>query len=236
MQTFDHVSPTDMSQFLYYCPEQWSFGKQGVVGLPVDDTPLLLGTAVHNAIVDYFATIPTKPTPVEIDNQVRQSFSFVFDEFKAQRIKVQRLLDNFVKVEQSRLKTFRTFKPALVEKRLSYDIFVGIVDAYFQDDAVCMDWKTGVGSDTLSNAYLLQGSTYRFLLTKSGYSCKKVLVVALGGGKVYEVPQTSDGWLYGEVDKFRNGNVYPKKGPWCADCSFNVRCQFKEVGLGMWDI
>lgn len=225
-----------MSQFLYYCSEQWSFGKQGFKGLPTDDTPILLGTAVHNAIVDYFATISPKPTPVEIDNQVRKSFSFVFDEFKTQRAKIQRLLDNFVKVEQSRLKTFHTFKPTLVEKKLSHDIFVGIVDAYFQDDAICMDWKTGVGSDTLSNAYLLQGSTYRFLLTKSDYPCKKVLVVALGGGRVYEVPQTSDGWLYNEVEKFRNGTPHTKVGPWCADCAFNVRCQFKEIDLGLWDI
>jgi len=229
------ISPSELNSFLF-CGSKWDFGKKNLPQLPTDDSKLLLGTSVHQAIGDYYTKIPSKPTLIEIENQAQKSFGDFVENTSHQKQKVERLLKNFIRVEQSRLKTFKVFKPSMIEKKIYFDVLVGIVDAYFQEDGICIDWKSGYAGDTLSNDYLRQGACYRMMLNKTGLPCNKVILAMLDNGRCFEVPQTSDSWVYAEIDKFKFGTVHPNPGNWCQNCQFSIRCQFEQLGVGLWDI
>jgi CRISPR/Cas system-associated exonuclease Cas4 (RecB family) len=205
-------------------------------GIPVDDTPMLLGKAFHQAIEDYYRYIPAKPDVRDIDFQVRKTFEqYLGTDFPHLHQKIERIVENFINFEVKRLHAFKQFKPTFTEKYLEIQfdgiIINGSIDAYWESDAICVDWKTG---RTHEDNFNRQGTIYRSLLTKNNYPCKKVLFVLLDDNTTYEVPFTTEAWLKQEIEYMRRGVIFPNRGPHCAWCPYVISCEFQ--GVNLWDL
>ena len=228
------ISPSDLNLF-YQCPLKWKYQHEGVQGIPVDETARLFGIAIHNIIALYFnkisANIPDKPTEGEISYYLKLAIKEGYDPVLSMRdAKAKRILKNFLNFEKQRLKSWKIYKPEIVEQKLEVGPITGIIDFY--GDGIIIDWKTGAEMDENNKYILRQGTIYKILLEKHKKPVRKILFVFLDSGKTIELPPTTEGWVVNEIkqmlDMIKLNRFPAKPSPLCAYCPFILRCQFRN--------
>jgi len=230
------LSPSDLNQF-FSCPLQWKFRREGRVGIAVDDRTMLLGSNIHHMITMYFQRISDRPTAAEVKRIAENVWEEGFDEQNLRTLKRrgERCWQNFVRFELERLRSWRTYKPTLVEAKLSNDVYVGIVDFHSDPQRTTVDWKTG-GLDQIGKEEMRQGKIYKILLEDNGYQTDRVLFVALQTGRVLEMPMVTRGWLDRESERMvgmvRRGQFPRNPGPRCGYCPYILDCEF--LGVCLW--
>jgi len=229
----ESISPSDLNRFSR-CPRNWFLNKKGVAGVAVPEREKLYGRAVHNAIQLYFQKIPDNPTAEDIEVTAQEAFeegrTYAMKGFKA---KTKRIVENFVAFEKKRLRTWREYKPSLVEKWMEAKLFEdlppfrAIIDFY--GDGVIVDWKTGKAG-RMGNSNLRQGKVYEMVLRNLGYDVKKVSFFNLDLGTNLEVPRVTDGWIYKVARRMMDmveAERFPKNpSGLCTRCQFQLDCEF----------
>lgn len=225
------TSPSQMNLF-FACSRRWLYNKQGKRGIVTDDSALVFGKTVHNAIEEFFRKVPDHPSADEIESIAKK----VFGEYDRQMIRerkqrLERIRDNFISFEKKRMRTWKHYKPTLVEEKLKSSQFVGILDFYSKEEGVAIDWKTG--SSMMSPNHLRQGKIYELLLRENNYTVKKVIFFSLESGMALPVPRVTDGWIQKELDRMRNeieqGRFFANRGPLCGWCPYILDCDFGET-------
>jgi len=217
--------------------------KTRKVGIAVPEKPRLYGKSIHNCLAIYFQKIPDKPTGEEIELVARETFeeckTFAMKGFKA---KTKRVLENFIGFEKKRLRTWKVYKPTLVEKWMEAKIFEDLpsfrVIIDFYGDGTILDWKTGKAGG-MSESRLRQGKIYELVLAKLGYSVERVTFFSLDVGTNLQVPRVTAGWIYKEarrmVDMAENDRFPKKPSGLCPYCEFQIDCEFSDRCL-FWGI
>ena len=227
-----HVTVSDLNKFLR-CSQDWFYSKSGVRGIPVSDDDMIFGRVVHEGIDSYYNQIDENYRLPDIENAARQAWSDkVFGEVPTLHKRAEEQLASFIKFESWRRSEWRQFKPTFSERSLGDGFFYGRVDAYWQTEQVCVDFKTG-GNGMLTDDMIRQNAVYRTILGAGSYPCKKVLFAMLAHGVVKEAPAVPAAYLDAEVTKYRDGRITPNRGVWCQNCTFVIRCEFKDLNL--WD-
>ena len=213
------------------CPYNWILGKKGVIGLPLDNQAGQFGLSVHRSIAEYYKRIPDKPRHVEIENCATKAFNdIVLSELPTLEKRCEKQLQNFIKFEKERLRTWKQFKPTLVEEKISDGYIVGVIDAYWELDQICVDWKTGGNSDITDNM-IIQSAFYHTLLEYSNYKVLRTIFVMLSSGTHKDAPSTTKAFLEKTIDEFRNSKIVPIEGIHCNYCGFIIRCQLRNFTL-----
>jgi len=231
------MSPTDMGS-IKHCPLQWQFGREGRVGIEVDFRRRLLGSNLHNMIKIYFQRISDKPTRAEIKRIAENIWEEKFNsrDLNSLRKRGEQCWANFVSFELNRLKTWKVYKPTLIEAKQENDNYVCIADFHSDSEKTTIDWKTG-RLDQLGDAELYQGKINLVVLSDLGYQTRKFLFVALYTGRVLEMPMVTESWLEQERQRMmkmiRSGNLQKHPSPLCGWCSYILDCQFGGVCLWM---
>lgn len=231
----DKISPSSLNKFRI-CPFWWYCEQKGFPGIPVDDRAAQLGRAIHNCVLIYYSKIPSHPTENGIEKIAREAFKDgAVPIMKSMRSKTNRILKNFIEFEKKRLRTWSQYKPTFVEKSFEAKVFEdipklkGIIDFYSKEEATIIDWKTGQGSWTDSNAR--QGKIYELLLRKHGYPVKRIYFFNLNTERFIQVPSVTDGWIYRElkamVDMVENNRFPARKSGICDYCPYILECEFR---------
>ena len=232
------LSPSDINSF-FFCPRKWYLGIiLGIQPMPVPKPELEFGIMIHNIIADYYERIDNKSlTEHEIRRLIVDSFKKGYvkiAEYKSSNSKMKRILKHFTEFELKRLRTWKQFKPTFVEKRLEAAPFVGKVDAYWRDEGIVIDWKTGNYS-VMTTELMRQGTIYKLLLEAYNYPVKKVIFAFLDKNKFLEMPITTKGWIENEikkmVDMIKSGRFPGRHDKLCGRCEFQLACLFGDIHL-----
>jgi CRISPR/Cas system-associated exonuclease Cas4 (RecB family) len=198
-----------------------------------------LGTLVHGIIEDYFGTIALREaiTTGDIEYIAKTKFSSHWDEnkhdFPRLYKRTKRNIDNFISIEQRRLKTWKNYQPTTIEKQLYSGPFSGKMDWYSETEHAIIDWKT---SDTsyLSNSMLIQGSIYKILAERNNMPVKKVFFALTYPGLLLEMPPQTMNWLKKELSpmvKMLKEDDFPrKKSGICKTCGYTDHCGLSNGG------
>ena len=232
------VSPSDMNSFLPNsgCPLKWSYRKENRPGIMMDKLAMFLGSNIHNMIKKYFECVSDKPSEAEVKSIAKSVYEEDFNKRMLGSVKKKAEIcwRNFVTFELDRLKTWKIYKPTLVEEKLSGEGFIGIVDFHSDHLMITIDWKTG-NLNQLWNNELRQGKVYKTLLRSNRHRVKTVLFVALYTGRVLEMPMVTADWIDGERSKMvkmvEEGRFPKHVGPLCGWCPYVLDCEFSEVCL-----
>ena len=232
------VSPSDMNGFLpdSGCPLRWRSRKERRVGIAVDRLRMFLGSNIHEMIKTYFQRISEKPSAAEVKSVAESVFQEGFNrrELSDEKKRAERCWDNFVSFELNRLKTWKIYKPSLVEEKLTNEKYVGVIDFHSDPQSTAIDWKSG-NLNQLGDNELRQGKVYENLLGSNEHRTGTVLFVALFTGRVLEMPNVTDGWIDGERSKMLGmvrQHQFPKSvSPLCGWCPYILDCEFSEVCL-----
>lgn len=223
-------SPSSLNTF-FQCPRRWYYQRTHAPQNLVDDRRALLGSAIHGMIEVYFTRQKERPTLHDVEKLAWEIFNTTYDpvikEFESLS---KRLWTNFIKFEKERLKSWRIYKPELVEASFELTSGLrGIVDFY--GDNKIIDWKTGTFY-YMTKDYVRQGNIYRYMLTRAGYKVDDVLFVFLRDLKVVKIPNKGDGWVEEEVRKVKamiDKGYFPKKpSKLCNYCEYRLVCEFSE--------
>jgi len=229
------ISPSDINSF-FFCPRRWYLSIiLGIPEMPVPQPERELGILVHNNIAEYYTKISEKPTPEEIQKVATDVFAKNYIPIPgADPKKYEQIMHNFISFEIKRLKTWKRYKPLLVEQRLEAPPFIGVVDAFFDVDKVVVDWKTGNYS-VMNNDLMRQGAIYKILLEAHGYKVEKVIFVFLYRNKILEMPETTIGFVLKDIEQMvemiKNGRFPGRNDKFCNKCPFQLACRFSDIHL-----
>jgi len=240
-----YLSPSKINTF-YTCPYQ--YWAKYIAQLPEIITPTgprLFGNMVHNIIVCYYDKINDKTPLLEAYSKIEEAFVEGADYRTGKRTKTLKTIQrNFMKFEKERIEAKKP-KPKLIEKKLKSDLFPdlppfgGIIDAYFEDDGLCVDWKTG-SYEEMDESRMIQGKVYEMVLKDNGYPVEKVLFNNLNLGRRLTLPQITDGWLETKVKHMisviKSGRFVPQESGlcngWCGyvlSCNTRHKCPWGET-------
>ncbi len=220
------------------CPKQWQLHKTGAVRIPTDTDFRDLGTLTHEAIKEYFSMIGDHPS----SDNIRSIFTAVFEQHFEQyrltrlRLRADKLRDNFISFEISRLKTWKNYRPTLVEIKLEARGYVTIVDFYSQPNRTLIDWKTGNKQD-LTDDDLRQSKVMEVVLKEKGYPVEKIFFVALYPNRSFEIPHIADGFIDHEREHMLHSiqlGQFSRLGidrGLCSWCDVVLSCQLEECNL-----
>lgn len=225
------ISPSRMNLF-FSCPRRWQYEQQERRGIVTDDRALLFGKTVHNAIEEYFRKVPVHPGADEIEGTAKKIFEecgrHMTREYKQ---RLERIRNNFTSFEKKRMRTWKHYKPTLVEEKLKSTQFVGMLDFYCKEEGVAIDWKTG--SSMMSPNHLRQGKIYEVLLKENDYPVKRIIFFSLESGMALPVPRVTDGWIQREADRMQSmierGRFFTNRGPLCGWCPYILDCDFEKT-------
>lgn len=234
----ESISPSDLNQFSN-CPYKWKLKKSKALEVEVPNEAMLFGSAIHQCIARFYHVISEHPTPDDIKEKAEETFSDF--ELKGVKAKTKKVMDNFVDFEIKRLKTWKQYKPTLVEKKLISNLFPDlpefrcIVDAYWKLDETGIDWKVSMGN--FEGDALRQGKINEMLLVKNSYPTKRFMFFSLLTGVNNQAPRVTDGWIYklasGMVESVRLERYPAIKSGLCAYCEFIINCEFR--GRCLWE-
>lgn len=233
-----YLSPSRINQFRN-CPRQYLYEKEERRTIPTDDSALIYGKAIHNAILSYFLEISDDPNPDEIEEVTKTSFAEGgVDVIESNKARTKKIIENFINFEQKRLKK-GNYKPTLVERKFQAELFsdlpsfTGKTDLYVKGQKLLVDWKTGKG--IMSDSWMLQGKIYEMALKNEGYPVERIVFVGLETGQSLDLPRTTEGWVYkivkGVVDMISRDRFPKCETPLCGWCPYQLACGFEGVGL-----
>jgi len=209
------------------------------------DEAMIFGTTIHNIVVLYYDKIDNDTRIDEIDMRLDEAFveggNWLTDRRKT---RVRTIQNNFKEFEKNRIKN-KINKPILLEHSTTHDLFPdlppikGIVDAYYEDVGMAVDWKTGKYEE-MTDDRMIQGKIYEMLLKEDGYPVKKVLFNNLNLGRQLTLPKITDGWIQKEISQMVDmvhADRFPKKesglcNGWCPyilSCHFDGICPWSDI-------
>ena len=241
----DYLTPSKINTF-NQCPfKYWAHYIARQPQICTDGRAARFGSAVHNIVVLYYDKIDNDSNLKEVSEKMEEAFvegaDWRTDNFKTRLKKVQRNLKAF---EVERLDKGWN-KPTLLEKRLKAEFypdmppFEGIVDAYFEDQKMAVDWKTGKYEE-MDTSRMVQGKIYQMLLDANGYPTEKILFNNLTLGRRLTLPRITEGWVENVVRQMLQmikNERFPKRSSglcngWCGyalSCAFNKTCPWSDV-------
>jgi len=229
------LSPSSLNTF-FKCPRRWLYEHQGKSGVVVDEGAILFGKVVHSTIEEYFRKVPETPTIDEIEKIAQEVFErngrLVEDKKRFNKI-----CRNFIEFEINRVRSWKRYKPLLVEEKLKGGGFVGVIDFYGEETVI--DWKTGNHSLSADSDILRQGKIYEMILRENQRPVKRIIFYSLENKTIVPFPQVSDGWIYREVERMKdmvekdqfpaNWSRMCRYCPFQLDCSFEGECYWRMV-------
>jgi hypothetical protein len=230
--TASQISPTALSRFRE-CPARYRYSKEKSMPTIITDTEALeRGSKFHDQFIrSYFQAIPDYPNETQVQLTAEQIFKQTFgstpddDEHK--------LLIHFIKFEQSRLRTAKTYKPEMMETTFRTDNYNCRIDFYWNNTII--DWKTSK-TDRLDEDMMRQGAINKLASHEHGVIVDKVVFVLLWSGKTLEIPYIPEPWIQGQISELRQAerlDIWPtKRSKNCKFCPYLLRC-FGE-GRSLW--
>ena len=243
------MGPISQSQMYYaeHCPHSWYFYRIKAQQIQGDMTYMTIGTIIHESIEEYFKVIGDNPH----SGQITGTFKSIVDKnwavyeslLKEYSGRKDKCVANFVNFEVNRSLTAKKYKPTLLEQDLKAIIgrieYRAIVDAFWEEEGLIADWKTG-NKNMLSAQDYLQGQIETMILREHGYTVKKVVFVSLFSGLVLELPKVTDEYVHEKAMKminYWNTGKFPKnRGQGCNMCQWNLRCKLEDRGICVWQL
>ncbi len=237
------ISPSFINSF-EQCSLKWNYTQhEEYPKLPIYIEAADEGIEIHEAIKTYFDNVIDRPTKDQVRKLATMSFESVVGTLKA---KTKRCLENFISFELKRLVTWKTYKPEMVETRITLDqteLFnyfaiqspveaTNIIDFYC--DGVLIDWKTG-NISYIDEDIMFQLMFGRLFLEAKNHKVRKMLVVAINSGLELECPVSSRTWFIDRIEKIlkkiSDGNFIPTKSPLCNYCEYQLRCEYENTSI-----
>jgi len=247
MQLNKKFSPS-LANYLNQCSLRFYYDSLELPQLPIYVPQADLGSEIHQIIKLYFQNIVDKPSSKQIRHIAEKTFEAVFT-LTAQKAKAKRLLENFITFEIERLKSWKTYKPELIESKLelssetcktTFDLnlpegMVTFVDFY--GNKTLIDWKTGTIPYIDENTQF-QLAFMKMLLEYNNHNVEKAYIVALQSGTVLELPRTTNGWVTNQIKHILNiietEQFKPHRTRLCEGyCKYELRCEFNQQCLWM---
>jgi hypothetical protein len=244
-KALERLSPSEMKGAIE-CPYNWYCGVLGYKRLPSDMTYANAGSAVHQAIAEYYQVIGDPPSK----NSIRSTFENVLDRVwtkygldsvKYVSSRKRSAIDNFTSFELSRLGKWKNYKPSMTESKLEVNLrditFATIVDAYWEQDETIIDWKTGK-MNNLDEFDYIQGHIMTMVIRALNKPVSRVIFVCTTTGLRLEMPKIEDNFIFDRVDKlkeFAEKGKFPKRrGRHCGYCDNVIRCQLSDRSWHLW--
>lgn len=228
------ISPTELNSFST-CPLSWYYGKQKYPCLTTDDSSLMFGRGVHEAIELYYQNISDNPSESSMSAVLEDALTDTCSQLEISSRELEKVIKNFVAFESRRKQISKHYKPTLVEKRIENDKYVCIVDAYFGDIGLAVNWKTGYSS-RLYDGHLIQGKIESMVLESNNYPVKRHAFVMLCTGSVFPLPTVTESWVDSEresmINSIKSGLLQKHEGFQCDYCPYILRCQMR--GRKLW--
>lgn len=244
MELTQKISPS-LVNYVRQCPLRWKLDKIGAPQIPIYVKEADLGFVFHNIIKLYFQNIHERPTSKQIRSVAEKMFEVGYT-LDTMKIKAKRLLENFIQFETNRLKTWRVYKPEMVEEKieigkdkiksvLNIDVpenFVTIIDFY--GDKTWLDWKTGA-MPYMTEELQFQYGFSKLMLELSEHMVEKAYFVSLSSGTQIEPPRTTTGWVLQIIkvvlNIVQNERFRPHRTHLCNYCPYTLFCDFSNTCL-----
>ena len=244
MQLEQRISPS-LVNYIRQCPLRWKLDKIGAPQIPVYVKESDLGIVFHNIIKLYFQNIHENPSPKQIRNTAEKMFEVGYT-LDTQKVKAKRLLENFIQFETERLKTWKTYKPEMVEEKieiekdkiksvLNIDVpenFVTIIDFYGNN--TWLDWKTGA-IPYMTEELQFQYAFSKLMLELSNHTVEEAYFVILSTGTLMQPSKTTRGWISQKIktvlDIVQNEKFKPHRTHLCDYCTYALKCDFINTCL-----
>lgn len=209
----ENLSQSDLSCFLT-CPRQWYYWQIHAPALHIDDTYARLGSFVHEKIALF----------------IKEGK----DEFDVIPSRLLRFSDEIRNMKKNFLSFIKKYgRPDLTEYIIELDGVKGIIDAFYSERQIAVDWKTS--KKTEIDSYLeRQASVYVYLLEENGYRVKKFIFYFLREGIEREIPrnQIRRDVMLQEFRYMRymieQKNFPAIRGLHCFFCPFQILCDKED--------
>jgi len=231
----DHTfSPSQISTH-ENCPFQWQSSVQRLPQIATETKFADAGNVIHQSIAEYFKVINPTPNRGEIEGTIQTILDRNWGASGLKRMDSRKdtCLQNFVRFEDKRRRTWKQYKPTSIEQQLSVTVnsinYRTIVDAYWKEDATIVDWKSGK-MNQIGVSEQIQGQVMRMVITAMGNPVNKVIFAALLVGLELEMPNVTNGFVESKIRSMIEHarlDMFPKKKSYlCVWCSYNLRCRF----------
>lgn len=226
----------------YGCPFNWNSGRQRLPRIYVETKYADFGHITHQSIAQYYKTISDRPHK----GAIKGTFSTIMEEnlsasgLKRMGTRKDRCIENFVKFEVKRLKTWKQYLPTHIEEKKQARVgsfnYRTIADVYWEKDETIVDWKSGKMIQ-IGIIERIQGQVMKMVWNALGFPVRRVIFAALYTGLELEMPATTQGFVESMVRSMfeynRLGHYPKKKGPLCFWCGFQLRCALEGRCLWM---
>jgi hypothetical protein len=229
------------------CPRAWYYYRIHAPVIQGDMSYAEAGSVIHESIAEYYGIIADNPHDGEISGTFKQVLerNWTAKESLIKQLSGRRdkCITNFLNFEKVRMKGGGKYKPMFVEQNITGIInrieYRAIVDAYWEDSGVAVDWKTG-NKVILEMPDYIQGHMSTMILRSHGLTVNRFIFVSLLAGTVLELPKVDDRLIEEKALKmvdFWNKGTFPKTpGEGCTYCNWVLRCALEERGMCLWQL
>jgi len=217
------------------CPFQWESYIKKLPQIATETKYATAGSVIHQSIADYFKVINPAPGRGEIEGTIQTILDRNWEASGLKRMdsRKDKCLQNFVRFEDKRRRTWKQYKPTLIEQRLKVTVngikYHTIVDAYWKEDSTIVDWKSGK-MNQIGVGEQIQGQIMSMVIKAMGNPVNKVIFAALLTGLSLEMPPVTDGFIEKKIATMLEHarlDMFPKKKSYlCSWCSYILRCKF----------
>ena len=200
------------------------------------------GSVIHESIAEYFKTINPTPNKGTIAGTIQTILerNWKASGLKGMDSRRDKCMQNFIKFEIKRLGSWKQYRPTYVEQRMKAKIngvnYHTIVDAYWEEDATIVDWKSG-NLNSIGITERIQGQVMKMVVEAYEKPVERVMFVALRMGLDLTMPPTTYGFVEAKVKSIFERdrlNDFPKKrSSLCSWCGYSIRCNMEGRCLWM---
>ena len=123
------------------------------------------------------------------------------------------------------MKSFTRYRPTFLEEKMNANVdgveYFCIVDSFWADDGILIDWKTGQ-KVTLDVKDYIQGTLEKMVLEARGHTVKKVLFIMLLTGQAMEMTHQPNSFIHDRalrmIREWKTGEFPKTKGQKCNYC------------------
>jgi len=234
-------SPSQINSF-ENCPYQWRSDRMHLPKIVTDLKFANAGNVIHESIAEYFRVINPEPNKGTIAGTIQ---TIMERNWKASGLKgldsrKDKAIQNFVKFEVKRLGKWKQYRPTFVEQRMKARIngisYHTIVDAYWEEDATIIDWKSG-NVNNIGVSERIQGQVMKMVVEAYEKPVRRVMFVSLKVGLDLTMPATTYGFVEEKVRSIfehdRLSDFPKKKSSLCSWCPYAIRCGLGDRCLWM---